>query len=357
MEWDALHNVLQNLMAEMLPLGAKLTGVGRGLGGIGAMLYVGSRIWRQLANNEPIDFYPLFRPFVIAFFLTIYPSFINAINGILQPTVTGTRAILSYENQDIQKYNELKSDALMKVARQEGKLYLIDDEEYDKKLDELGVFDKELYTTVLEKVQFDMKQSFNGILNNILDFLYQAVSLVIDAIRTFFLIVLIIIGPLSLGISIWDGFKDTLQFWAARYIQVFMWLPVANVFGAICSKIQVLMLKNAIDELNSGAVTIDTFSGADTSYMIFLLIGIVGYLTVPTVASYIVQSCGIGGGLRMYNNAFSNSTNAAGAIGGALAGAGGRGAVNVAGAQAYIAQGIGSIAAGGGTGTKSRYKS
>ena len=105
MEWDALHNVLQNLMNEMLPLGAKLTAVGRGIGGIGAMLYVGSRIWRQLANNEPIDFYPLFRPFIIAFFLTIYPTFINAINGILQPTVTGTRAILSYENQDIQKYN------------------------------------------------------------------------------------------------------------------------------------------------------------------------------------------------------------------------------------------------------------
>ena len=87
MEWEALHNVLQNLMNEMLPLGQRLTGVGRGLGGIGAMLYVGSRIWRQLANNEPIDFYPLFRPFVIAFFLTIYPSFINGVNGILQPTV------------------------------------------------------------------------------------------------------------------------------------------------------------------------------------------------------------------------------------------------------------------------------
>ena len=147
----------------------------------------------------------------------------------------------------------------------------------------------------------------------VLDFLFQAASLAIDTIRTFFLIVLVMIGPISIGISVWDGFKDTLQFWVARYIVIFMWLPVANIFTAILSKIQVLMLTKAIAEMESTGDT--AFTSSDLIYMIFMLIGILGYASVPHVAGFVVQSAGIGGSGSAMKGA------GAGAISGATAGA------------------------------------
>jgi conjugative transposon TraJ protein len=324
MQWQSLHDLLKDIYAGFLPRAADLIAVGRAIAGLGAILYISHRIWQNMASNEPIDFYPLFRPFVIAFFIGIYPAFITGINSVCEPVVAATEKLVGTSNQDISAYQKAKDDALKKLAAKNNELYLVDDAEYEKKLKDLDIVDSELYTTVFEKAKYDIKQSFSNILFNILEFLYRAVSLVVDAMRTFFLIVLVMIGPISMGISVWDGFKDTLQHWAARYIQIFLWLPIANILGAIVAQIQVLMLKNAIDEINStsSVYSMDAFSGGDLAYMIFLLIAIVGYTTIPTLSGYVLQSCGAGGALRSFNRNASNVTNMAGAAGGAIAGKG-----------------------------------
>jgi hypothetical protein len=43
--------------------------------------------------------YPLFRPFVIGFAIMIFSSVIGLINGVMQPTVAGTAAIVNDSNQ------------------------------------------------------------------------------------------------------------------------------------------------------------------------------------------------------------------------------------------------------------------
>ena len=54
-----LHEVLRSLYDEMMPLCSNLIGVGQGLAGFAALFYIANRVWRHLANAEPIDFYPL----------------------------------------------------------------------------------------------------------------------------------------------------------------------------------------------------------------------------------------------------------------------------------------------------------
>ena len=127
----------------------------------------------------------------------------------------------------------------------------------------------------------------------LLNVLFEAAALCIDTIRTFKLIVLAILGPLCFGLSIFDGFQHTLKQWIARYVNVFMWLPVANIFGAIIAKIQ----ENIIRLQDSGGLSGNTFGNENTLYLIFLVIGIVGYFTVPAVAGYIMNV----GGHALFN--------------------------------------------------------
>ena len=93
-EVKSLHAVLEKLYDEMLPLCSKLISVGRGIAGFAATWYIASRIWRHIANAEPIDFYPLFRPFVLGFAVLFFPSVISMINGVMQPTVRGTASMV-----------------------------------------------------------------------------------------------------------------------------------------------------------------------------------------------------------------------------------------------------------------------
>ncbi|HEX8333447.1 MAG TPA: conjugative transposon protein TraJ, partial [Segetibacter sp.] len=115
-----LHGVLDQLYEDMMPLCSKLIGVGQGIAGFAATWYIASRVWRHIANAEPIDFYPLFRPFVIGFCVMIFPSVLAMINGVMKPTVTATSAMMKDSDKAIevllrQKENMIKNTDVWKM--------------------------------------------------------------------------------------------------------------------------------------------------------------------------------------------------------------------------------------------------
>src|SRR5216110_2290226 len=115
-EVKSLHSVLEKLYDEMLPLCGKLIGVGRGIAGFAATWYIASRVWRHIANAEPIDFYPLFRPFVLGFAVLIFPSVIAMINGVMKPTVTATAAMVKDSDKAVAQLLKMKEDAIKTTA-------------------------------------------------------------------------------------------------------------------------------------------------------------------------------------------------------------------------------------------------
>jgi conjugative transposon TraJ protein len=136
--------------------------------------------------------------------------------------------------------------------------------------------------------------------------LFEAAALCINTIRTFYLIVLAILGPLVFGIAVFDGFQHTLTVWIARYLNIFLWLPVANIFGGIMGKIQENMLKEDLHQIATNGDTF--FSTTDTAYLIFMIIGIIGYFTVPSVANYIIHAGGGNALLHKVTNMMSTSS-------------------------------------------------
>ncbi len=111
-EMHSLQSVLDQLYDEMLPLCSKLIGVGQGIAGFAATWYIASRVWRHIANAEPIDFYPLFRPFVIGFAVMIFPSVLGMINGVMKPAVTATAQMVKGSYQAIAVLLKQKEQAI-----------------------------------------------------------------------------------------------------------------------------------------------------------------------------------------------------------------------------------------------------
>jgi len=123
---------------------------------------------------------------------------------------------------------------------------------------------------------------------------------------------------------VWDGFQSTLTQWFTRYISIYLWLPVADLFSSMLAKIQELMLKHDITQLqNDPAYTIDASNGV---YLVFMIIGIIGYFTIPTVAGWVIQAGGAGNFGKNVNYAAGKGAGITGAVAGAAGGfAGGHG--------------------------------
>lgn len=158
----------------------------------------------------------------------------------------------------------------------------------------------------MDKQSYNFRNSVKQWMSEVLQVCYEAAALCINTIRTFYLIVLAILGPIVLGLAVFDGFQHTLTTWLAKYINVFLWLPVGNIFGAIIGKVQENMLKLDISQVQSAGDTF--FSSTDTAYLIFLIISIIGYFTVPSVANYIVHAGGSNGLLQKVNSMVSQGS-------------------------------------------------
>lgn len=274
-----LNDVLDRLFDEMIPLCSRLINVARAVGGFAALWYIAVRAWKHLAKAEAIDFFPLLRPFAIAMAIILFPNVIGLMNGVLKPTVVATRemskdsfkAIIWHINEQEKQITQAPPVGSLPSGTDEIDKYGEPDQD-----GEGGFFSglKNAFSF------FTMKSMFKMFVTEVVQILYTAAGLCINTIRTFYLIILVILGPLVFSLSIFDGFQHSLSSWFARYINVFMWLPVANIFGAITSKI----LENMM--------VLDQGFFSSIAYVIFMIISIVGYTTVPNVASYIVQAGG-----------------------------------------------------------------
>lgn len=317
-EIGSLHSVLEQLYDEMMPLCSNLIGVGQGIAGFATIWYISSRVWRHIANAEPIDFYPLFRPFVIGFCIMIFPSVLYLINGIMKPTVTATGAMVKGSNKAIEILLKEKEKAVKESnpwkmyvgvlgTGDRDKWYKYTHSEADPSEEGMleGIGNDVKFA--MEKASYSFRNSVKEWVSEVLRILFEASSLCIDTLRTFQLVVLSILGPLVFGIAVFDGFQHTLTVWLARYINIYLWLPVANIFGSIIGKIQEQMLKLDISQINTSGDTF--FSRTDMGYLIFMIIGIVGYFTVPSVANYIVHAGGGGALGQKVTSIFGNSTS------------------------------------------------
>ncbi len=315
-DFDNLHQILRNLYQQMLPLCGDMIGVAKGIAGLGALFYVAYRVWKSLASAEPIDVFPLLRPFAIGLCIMFFPTLVlGTINAVMSPVVTGAHGILESQIENVEHLQQ-KRDALEYEARmREGKEWLVNDEVYEQKLSELGI--RQLGTIISMKWEHawhGVKQWFRQLITDFFELLYNAAGLTIDTLRTFFLVVLAILGPLSFALSIYDGFQSTLTNWISRYISVYLWLPVADIFSAVLSKIRGLMLESDIALLQDPSYIPD---GSNGVYIVFLIIGIIGYFSIPTVAEWIIQS---GGGASGAMGGINRSGAFAAGVGGAVAG-------------------------------------
>lgn len=321
-DFENLHQILHTLYQEMMPLCSNLTGVAKGIAGLGALFYVAAKVWQALARAEPIDVYPLLRPFAIGLCIMFFPTFVlGTINTVLSPVVKGCHGMLETQTFDMNQYREQKDKLEFEANKRNPETaYLVDKEEFDKKLDELGWSAGDLITMggmYIDRAEYRMKQNIRRWFQELLELLFQSAGLVIDTIRTFFLIVLSILGPIAFAISVYDGFQSTMTQWITRYISVYMWLPVSDLFSSVLARIQVLMLTKDIEAMSDPTFIPDS---SNTVYMVFLIIGIFGYFTIPTVANWIIMAGGVSGANRAMNTTAAKAGNVAAAGAGAAVG-------------------------------------
>lgn len=304
--------------------------VASSIAAIAASLYIGMRVLGHFARAESVDVFPLLRPFAIGFLVLNFTIVTDFINALIKPVENVTQNMVDIQTTRIQQLEQMRQDKMQE------KLHRMDQQQGDA----LNSWQIGHYIgLMIEKQRLYLSEGLDQIMKNFFFALFLAARLVVITTRAFFLIVLTIIGPLAFALAIFTGFQDSHLMWIARYAQISLWLPLANILGTIVSYLQGKVITLQYLELANNVP--DEAQSGDMIYIVFMIIATLSYLTIPTIGSYIISSSGVGSALQRMT-----SLSSAMVMNGVMPAAGYAGGAAVT-AGRGIAGGVGAVATAG----------
>ena len=293
--------------------------LGQAIGGFGALCYMGYLGWQMQEGARPWEVTPMIRPTIIAFILMYWGAFTSMIQYPLQSLAEPGIALFQDIEKDandlrverFKKQNQILEILIKTQAEEEAKQETLnklegkaDDSWYDIDVDKLLAPAKEWYM----KMEFKIQKTLSEIIEAVALTILRVCTYLIFFIQKIWSYVLIILGPIAIGISLIPGFENSFSNWVTKFININLYTFITYTIINIG---QQLIMSGYQMELDRYALIIDSGGVADMNTLrvyvqnsgmmytalfpavAYIVTGI-GILMVPSIADSIVSAGGAG---------------------------------------------------------------
>lgn len=291
---DYTNELLNNLLLDFTMGTTSLIGPAKIIAGIGALIGVFVIYKKSVTENEPINMGEIFRMGGLLLGILFYGTFITLLNKPLDLMSKSVKTLAITEDNNTESFfNSYNNDTQDDFSA---------NDEYDNEIndllneaqDEIGV-DLSEETSSLSASVFDLFTPGNIVQNmqlyiaeaiyNFIHFLGVVAIIVLNIVRTFFLITLTFFGIFVLAISMYPGLQGSFMQWVQKYINVYMWLPVSYILQGVVSKLFTYFKTYNV-------ISVDGVEAMASNWILGLvgLCSVVGFATVPTMSSWLVNA-------------------------------------------------------------------
>lgn len=247
---------------------------------LGMLLMVARKVYRVWGMNEPLDIYSMLRPIGFGLLLKFYLVFMGAVDSTLQVVnetvigyVNGGKSTMITALVELDEANAKSMD-----EKTEGKdlgKTPIEESPSNGFWDTVAGTGEWIGAKLLSAIQYAIR----WLAFILLIFGYVFLS----TIRLLYLLILKLIGPIAIAFSAFEIFSDSWKGWLSNYINVSLWLPIANTFMFILLKLSNSMVdKTQMDEIQ-----------INMALIILYITGVFGFFKVPDLANLIISG-GVG---------------------------------------------------------------
>lgn len=278
---DILLEKMDDLFLQIYPSCSYLIGYGSVLAGICTLIFILITMNKTWGRGEAINIPDYYHPILMALILFLLPVVIPTVEMILSPLKIATVSLVDDENSNVEALAKEYETAVKEAEKKKLVAQKIGGSE-----DDLGLLD----TAILK-----VRDMFVQLIQLIIGVARSIAVLILAVLSTFYRIVMCILAPIVIALSILPAFKDSATSLLKRYINVYLYVPLANILSFIVAKVNALYLTESIAKVNSGDLTANM---DDLSNMVSILaigvMSLIGYFSIPTLAGWIVESSGGG---------------------------------------------------------------
>ncbi|WP_375448485.1 type IV secretion system protein [uncultured Fibrella sp.] len=329
---DELQTIYSEVLKDSTSTAREIETMIRSAAGIGALLYIFSRLAGQISRNEPIDFFPYLRPFAMVILLTAAPKICDSLDAFglaAANKITGGNQLIY---QRVKKQSELIREKVKEKWDKIGsdpKAYS-DYYKSNREADEGGFFGD---TKVEMKIAFDggVDKFYSMLLGLIQDFLLAVMHVcesLMYLISISYRLILRFGAPIAIVMAIFPGFTSNLAEWFGKYINYALLPMVAALYGRIAFTVsdKYLAKYSGAIAITQGGAEADNVTFLGVAYIAILFMLIIGYFQVPSMTNMLVTVGGVGamvqGATRIGSQLASQTSRKGGAAVGTAAQAG-----------------------------------
>lgn len=315
--------------------------VGRAIGGLGALMYLGYMGWQMAAGDREWEITPMLKPILIGFTLVYWTGFVNLIQApfeaVAQPGIAIFSDIESEVNDlRVQRFKKQQQllDAVIKLkAEEDAKQEIINntnEDADDSWYDISDGIDKLIQPIKEWSIRMDFQ--LQKLVAEIIEFLCLSILRVcvylIFFIQKIWAYILIILGPIAVGMALVPGFENSLYSWVSKFINInlytFVAYTVINIGQQLIASGYTMEIERYDTLLTNGTITnLDALmlyvSNSGMIYnqlftcVAYIVTGI-GVLMTPTIADTIVTAGGAGAMTKMKSAAGKVASSAKAAV-------------------------------------------
>lgn len=280
--YGGINALLESMLNDFLKDTSNFLLAARIIAGIG-MLISSYFTFFQMMDEKPESMSKFLGRFMMIYLaLFYYSTFITIINVPLKAISESVKVVAF---KDVTKI-----DDLYKNATSVNKPRSINDPEKDAELAKYldpskGSSGNDTVDNIINMTNDTGGFMVEAIISGISDLLVtisQLCILIINVIRTFFLIVLSTFGIFVIALSSFPNLEGSFMQWLQKYINVYLWLPIGYILQSIMLKLEVTYKEAG----EVGNVSIDT----SLITLLISLCTIVGFLAIPTLSSWMINA-------------------------------------------------------------------
>jgi hypothetical protein len=298
---DVLNSILKDMKNSFSNDATDWINIFRIIGGLGAMITITIRYFKDQAGGKPFDFSNYSKPFVIMIFLILYKPFISvtdsffgamekksnnmwvtvansfgnkAIMGAITSIIGaagGTTQDVSYDSKGtpevLQKMNSIVTGVSPNISQFNGEVLKGDESQYVRNTE-----------NKIKAIDF-------------FKLLADAAGPVMRLLARVILILLFITGPIAIGMSLFPSFNNSLTTWMSAYFKISLWAVISNI-------LQYVIIRIMTNPLIIGSAWLNNMLGGfgeDAGLAVLYSTIILSQTLVPTIASSIITSSGFDG--------------------------------------------------------------
>lgn len=293
--YKTLLGLYADMTASTMDITALIESKVRAVAGIGALVYIFSRLIGQVMRNELTDFFPYLRPFMLMVLIGLSPRICNGIDKLgesIRTVVERQNGTLYEKIAEQTKMLQQTVDAKWQEIGEHPELFRQVDPTFDP--DAFGSSLKLSFAEYSEKFKYELLSYTQDILLALM----QLAECILFLISFTYRLVLRMGAPIAIALAVFPGMSNNIAEWFGKYINYTLLPTVAAVYSSIAFKVTLKYLSyydpKTIVLGNVGGAEAHTPEYMGLAFIGILVMCLIGYCQVPSMTNMLVTVGGVG---------------------------------------------------------------